>query len=334
MSPVSSLLLFFFLINAILGFGYLMNTLHLFEWLKALVFIDMILFPLLVFLFSFHSWYYQIKKANPGWLLKGLAIGILGLLYYMNQVEPYRLQVRRIQIKSEKIDRPIRLLHISDIQAVRITSYEERVFREIQSLNPDVIIHSGDLIQNIDYEEYKREIKALAALFQRLKVPYGIYNVIGDTDDFLEVASFDKASGVKTLRDEGFQIPELQLNILGLKLASSRYGKSDLILEWQRERNENDFSILLGHAPDYILDGPSQQADLYLAGHTHGGQIRLPFWGALINHSRVPLAWSSGFFSSEGKTIHISAGIGAEHAYGLPSLRFNCPPEITLIELN
>ncbi|MEO1653189.1 MAG: hypothetical protein AAFU64_06570, partial [Bacteroidota bacterium] len=175
--------------------------------------------------------------------------------------------------------------------------------------------------------------QALSDLFKSLSVPHGIYNVIGDTDDFLEVSSFDKNSGVTTLRDEDIQIPNLKLNILGLKLASSRYGKQDLFKRWQLARDESNFSIMVGHAPDFVLDTAPDQADLYLAGHTHGGQIRLPFWGALINHSRIPLEWSSGYIKTEGKNIHISAGIGAEHAYGLPSLRFNCPPEITLIEL-
>jgi predicted MPP superfamily phosphohydrolase len=73
--------------------------------------------------------------------------------------------------------------------------------------------------------------------------------------------------------------------------------------------------------------------DLCLAGHTHGGQVRLPYWGALVIDSEVPEAWSSGFARIGIPYLNVSAGAGSNRFGGLPPMRLNCPTEMTLIEL-
>ena len=70
--------------------------------------------------------------------------------------------------------------------------------------------------------------------------------------------------------------------------------------------------------------------DLYLAGHTHGGQIRIPFGGPIIIPSRVPRSWARGFRELGATRLNVSAGIGCEHASRLPSMRLFCPPEMTV----
>ena len=73
--------------------------------------------------------------------------------------------------------------------------------------------------------------------------------------------------------------------------------------------------------------------DLCLAGHTHGGQVNLPFIGALLNASKTPKDWAKGFTKFDHTALNVSSGIGTERIEGLPPIRFNCPPTITIFKI-
>ncbi len=334
MPPLPSFLLFVMLVNAVLAFGYLLNTLGLFELIKMIFYVDGLLFPVVLLGLLWNRWQRKIRLSLAHLVVGSLALLILLLSYYSNQIAPYQLQVHEVKMHTQKLKTPIRILHISDIQSDGIGNYERSVFEKMKALKPDLIIHTGDLIQVRDYQNYQAELAALGDLFAELRPPLGIYNVVGDTDELLAPRDFEERSGVKTLSNTSLKIPGTDIRLLGLSLASSRYGNLDLVQTWLQAREDQSLHILMGHAPDYILDLARQPVDLCLAGHTHGGQVKIPFYGALITMSRIPSAWVNGYREWEGVHMNISAGIGAEHAQGVPALRFNCPPEMTLIHLD
>ena len=90
--------------------------------------------------------------------------------------------------------------------------------------------------------------------------------------------------------------------------------------------------IVVGHAPDFALG--SVDADLLLAGHTHGGQVQIPFFGPIYTFSSVPRTWGGGGLHSLSgdRVLYVSRGTGMERA-DAPRLRFNCRPELTVLEL-
>ena len=88
------------------------------------------------------------------------------------------------------------------------------------------------------------------------------------------------------------------------------------------------FSILLAHTPDQLPWARQQRFDLMLAGHTHGGQIRVPIIGPMVCPSRFGVRYASGLFHEPPTTMHVSRGLS-----GVQPLRFGCPPEVTLLEL-
>lgn len=91
------------------------------------------------------------------------------------------------------------------------------------------------------------------------------------------------------------------------------------------------FHIVLGHSPDFALG--RVEADLLVAGHTHGGQVRLPGLGPLLTMSRVPRSWAAGVTSlQDGRTLVVSRGIGMERG-AAPRLRFLCRPELVVIDV-
>ncbi len=91
-------------------------------------------------------------------------------------------------------------------------------------------------------------------------------------------------------------------------------------------------SICLYHYPDLIPQLDAVPFDLMLCGHTHGGQVRFPLWGAVVSMSRAGTRYALGLFEEGGKYAYVTSGVGSE-SYGLAPFRFLCPPELTLITL-
>jgi predicted MPP superfamily phosphohydrolase len=96
-----------------------------------------------------------------------------------------------------------------------------------------------------------------------------------------------------------------------------------------RARDDTRFQVLLYHSPDIAPQAAEAGIDLYLCGHTHGGQIRLPLFGALITSSKLGKRYEMGCHTVGNMTLYVSRGIGMEGG-SAPRARFLCPPEITL----
>lgn len=285
-----------------------------------------------------HGIFQSMKKA--GWNLKsgiGTVTPLLAwaCLAWSTWVEPEQLEVKELTIEVAGLTRELTLLHLSDIQSDKIDGFEEAVFERIKTLSPDLLIHTGDLVQVPGGDKNHHELHQLANLFKKLNPPLGKYHVLGDTDPGMPVDLFTQWSGVTTLRNGEVIVEKdgIRMALLGLTLASSRLGYADGIAEWLKRQPEGTLTLVAGHAPDYALTAGKLPVDLMLAGHTHGGQVRLPVIGPIMTLSEVPRDWARGHTVLEKSQLHVSAGIGAEHEVGLPSIRFNCPPEMTLLHL-
>ena len=87
------------------------------------------------------------------------------------------------------------------------------------------------------------------------------------------------------------------------------------------------FILLLYHSPDLIREAAGHQVDLYLAGHTHGGQWCLPGFGAILTSSRFWKRYEAGLYREGDTTLYVSRGLGME-GFGTPRARILCPPEV------
>ena len=265
------------------------------------------------------------------------AIGLFGLRYYITHIEPQKLVVRTVRLETAKVTNPIRLLHISDIQAGQITEYEQLVFERIRELQPDIILNTGDFLQVVPPATFESEFPQLLELITRANPEFGTIAVFGDTEKELYKISPQSLLPLQMLSSQSIQIDTGSgiIDVYGLSLYQSK--NPDWALraagEWLENADAGKFRILLGHAPDFALKLQEQPIDLCLAGHTHGGQVRLPGYGPLVIDSEVPGEWSRGFRSIGIPYLNVSAGAGSNRYGGLPKIRFNCPTEITLIEL-
>ncbi len=260
-----------------------------------------------------------------------------GMRFYATHWEPGRLAVRQQTLPVEGLREPLRLLHISDIQSARIGTYEKRAVRVMQSLKPDLIVHTGDFLQPVEPATYESEAPKLAELLASLEAPLGKLNVPGDTDGPLSEKLEQGFGGFRTLSDEEhiLQWQGTPIRLYGLSLHSSRNQQAAAARAgaWLGDSGPGEVAILLGHAPDYILAVQENPIDLCLAGHTHGGQVRLPGIGPLLTLSAVPDELALGFHAVGETHLNVSGGIGSEGRPGLPPIRFGCPSEMTLIEL-
>ncbi len=274
------------------------------------------------------------RQVTMAWLV--FALFLISLRVYATHIEPRNLQLREVVIRSSKVESPFTLLHMSDIQSGGIGTYEEEVFARIRDLDPDLIVHTGDLLQPLGNLTRQGELPKLASLFATLNPPLGMYAVEGESDMGLANTPPEQLGGLRFLNSEavGIRAKGFHIRLLGLAHAHSfRHGAvpGTEVSKWLADSPPDALNIVMGHRPDYLTRLTNQPIDLCLAGHTHGGQVRLPWIGALATSSNAPKAWSRGYREVGRTRINVSAGIGASHNKGLPSIRINCPPEMTLI---
>jgi len=265
------------------------------------------------------------------------AMGAYGVRLYATHIEPGHLQVRRVSIQTKKVAHPLRILHVSDIQIESVGSYENTVFQRIRDLHPDVVLFTGDMLQTRSPEIFEAELPKLANLFRTLTPHLGIYGVRGDTDWRIESLSSEELGNIHMLSNTEAVVEagDTRLSLFGIPCQASR-GRTNAmgaVEAWFEKTEPSDFTILLGHAPDYVMSAKDMPIDLCLAGHTHGGQIRFPLFGPIITLSSVPRSWARGFRNVGRTHLNVSAGVGCEHKDGVPPIRFLCPPEMTLITL-
>jgi predicted MPP superfamily phosphohydrolase len=266
-----------------------------------------------------------------------LCVDLFLLRYYVTYVEPERLVIHRVRLETPKLDQVVRLLHISDIQAGSVGAYQEAIFKQIEALEPDLILNTGDFLQVVAPATFESEWSKLHALIQRVNPRLGSFAVFGDTERELYRLRPDALKPLVMLssREQRIQVGRGAISLHGLSLYQSKSGEWAMrsVEPWLEQSDANDFRILFGHSPDYALSVAEAPIDLCLAGHTHGGQVNLPFIGPLVIYSEVPKEWAKGFRRVGIPYLNVSAGAGSNRRGGLPPLRFNCPTEMTLIEL-
>jgi len=267
-----------------------------------------------------------------------LQVLLWGLLAYGTRVEPFRLQVTRLALPSAKFANPgtpLRIVQLSDLHVERLTRRERALPDLVAALAPDLIVLTGDFL-NTSYNADPRAVADLRALLAQLHAPGGIYAVWGTAEvDLPEVLRpvFGEL-GIVLLEDRAVEVTagDHHLWLMGV------YPSRDLAADGQRLRTllneapEGAYALLLYHTPDLMPQAAALGVDLYLAGHTHGGQWRLPGFGAILTSSRFWKRYEAGHYHQGQTHLYVSRGIGLE-GFGTPRARFFCPPEMVMVTL-
>ncbi|MDD7909505.1 metallophosphoesterase [Pseudovibrio exalbescens] len=282
-------------------------------------------------------------------LIAFLALSLLGLflLTYAVLVEPMRVPVvRRYTMPMRGLAHPLRVAALGDFHACVPWMNEQRILgivRQVNGLKPDLAMLLGDFETGIHAPFLLRKLKPdeWARPLAELEAPLGRFAVLGNHDWLEDLQGARQAlaeAKIPVLENEARLIPvggNEAIWVAGLadqytngKLWQGREGADDLDGTLAQIFEDQHPVLLLAHEPD-IFEEPMDRVGLVLSGHTHGGQVRLPFLGALTVPSRFGTKYAQGLFRRGGTRLLVTAGLGCSR---LP-LRFNCPPEIMLVDL-
>ncbi len=262
------------------------------------------------------------------------AVGLLCFAYgYF--VEPYWPQVTHVRVESPKLrgaQRPVRVVHISDLHCDPVTRLEERLPGIVAAARPDLIVFTGDSINSPE------GLPVLRKLLPRLASIAPTYAVRGNWDTwYWKRQGLFEGTGVVELKKEAARVDAAgtSLWVAGAPFASfdEPPGERAGIEKTLGEVPPGAFTLFLYHTPDLILEAAATgRVDLYCAGHTHGGQVALPFYGALVTLSKFGKKYESGLHREGPTWLYVTRGVSMEGGPA-PRVRFFAHPEVTVIEL-
>jgi len=212
-------------------------------------------------------------------------------------------------------------VHITDIHYKGNTRYLRHVVNRINVLKPDYVCFTGDIVENTKF------LDVALSILSGINAP--VYGCPGNHDywshaPFDRIADTFRATGGDWLVDGSTVLTNKGITFTGYT-------------DWRKHTNSvpsaasnagSTITICLTHYPNQIHQKPTNAFDLILAGHSHGGQIRLPFLGAPVLPFGVG-EYDTGLFETPAGPLYVNPGIGT---FFLPARLF-CRPEITVIEL-
>ncbi|MBM4240648.1 MAG: metallophosphoesterase [Euryarchaeota archaeon] len=243
-------------------------------------------------------------------------------------IEPYWIETKEVVIESDQIPpqfHGMRIVFISDIHSGPFfdKARGDNLVRQVNDLNPDLILLGGDYVSG--------DSQYIAPVFEslsKLKAPYGVYAVLGNSDPQYWTLKTIPESGLTYIGNKGkwIEIDGARIRIGGV----GDYNNGNQILNATiGPVKSEDFVILISHNPDYFPEVDKSKVDVVLSGHVHGGQVTLfGFWAPVV-YSRYGNKYRTGIIKEENTTMIVSNGIGTV----ILPVRFFARPEIIVIEL-
>ncbi len=280
----------------------------------------------------------QARKRGQSGRAKAALLGSISLaLLLYSTAEPSFLRLSSYSITlGEGKQGSIRLAFLSDPHMGIFAGVErlERAVRLSNQQQPDLVLLGGDFVYRANRDQLEALLQPLAALH----APLGIYAVLGNHDygapgrdlsrPLEEVLS---ALGIHVLHNQSLPLPD---SLTLVAIDDERAGRADLVQATAGLEGNgplllmaHNADFLLRSSPDKIFPPGTANRRLWLFGHTHGGQARLPLIGPLYRNGDSPWVW--GLYRSSWGTIITSAGLGETSV----PLRFACPPEVVVVDL-
>lgn len=266
-----------------------------------------------------------------------LASLVLGVGSYSLLIEPYRLGITHYTLESEKLQKPLRIVFLADIQTDQLSRYDQYALRLANQIEGvDLYLFGGDYLQvqssrgsRLLYTEMDKLNRALQTCPWNASL--GAFAVDGNMDFDTNWPKIFAGTGIEASTESKTVYLEHGGDEIALSLLTfhdTRFAAENVT----QFEEEPDYHIVLGHDPSYA--GRAVNGDLLLAGHTHGGQVRIPWFGPILLVTRgIPRSWTYGKTElPNGNTLIVSNGVGMERGRA-PRIRFLAPPEIVVIDI-
>jgi uncharacterized protein len=279
--------------------------------------------------------WHKILRKYSRFLLVAIAI-LFATSVYGRGVEPRWFNTKTINVQITGLDPAFdgyRIVQLSDIHArsgIMDRQQLEKVADIANHQHPDLIALTGDYIT--DHPEKAEAM--LTNTFSRLKAADGIVAIFGnhdreEKDDHVPITRAFANAQVNLLQNTVYSIDKNghKLNIAGVDDVYFKYANLPLTISQLPQTGTN---ILLAHEPDFFdTAAATNKFSLQLSGHSHGGQIVIPFLPRRLPH--MARKYVSGYHTSGNAQLYVSSGVGTT---GLPQARINCRPEISVIVLH
>lgn len=260
---------------------------------------------------------------------------IMGVFLYSRYIEPSMLSTKEISIKGNDDASPCRIVFFTDTHFGKLYPEEniEKVVEKINSQKPDIVIFGGDFFDNYARDYSILDFDYLQSQLDKIESKYGKYAVFGNHDygggAVRIYEEFMSGGGFRVLKNENKYIDELKIRLIGYD--DYLLGKTDESL--YKIENE-DLNIIISHEPDAVkfIEGP--ELSFILSGHSHGGQVYLPY----ITKKILPVGaqkYTKGHYSSDEVEINKSTEMFVSKGVGVTSIpyRFLNVPEIVVLDI-
>ena len=300
-----------------------------------------VLWPVVI---AFGMWRGLKTGRGPGpfsWVAIFLVTAVWGLGLRAFLIEPEGLIVRRVEVVSQTWSgTPLRVGIITDTHGGgphMSVSRLERIVDEMNGERPDIVLLLGDFVAgHVPLPE--RSASENAAVMEtlpplgKLRAPLGVWSVLGNHDWWYDGVAVEKGLqtvGVKVLENTRAKIerPGGAFWLAGLADYESTRAKPSYGAALG-DLPDNDPVVVMSHWPDVFAAAPDR-VTITFAGHTHCGQVNLPFFGRLMHASPGSEKWPCGLYTNGERRLYVSGGVGVS----LMPVRFNQPPEIAVVTL-
>ncbi len=263
------------------------------------------------------------------WVAAGLAAAAAALFVEARFIEPERLRFSRVDVPLAGLDRAFdgfRIVQLSDVHG-KVTIGKAALSDAVAAQKPDAVVVTGDLI------DAGGPFDPAFTMLSRLRAPAGVFFVPGNNE----------SKAVRVGRTEGL-LPRIQaagaVPLVNRAVRIERGGGWFWLVgvddpTWRRRDNlpwalrgtdDGRPRVLLAHAPHILRRLDGHRVDYLMTGHTHGGQVCVPWYGPLLTRSSFGRKVASGPAFVNGVRVYVSRGIGTS----LLPLRFFCPPELVV----
>ena len=247
---------------------------------------------------------------------------------------PYGFEWNRVQLPVPNLPRALeglRILHLSDFHFYRFwKSPYDQLLKRIASDPPDLLLAGGDYVE--DKRDFRPALPMVLRLIKGFKARLGVFGILGNHDRHwmeppLRRTHMHLIDGAR--REIPIGTDGTTIEIIGLPGVHRRELGDDFVASIPRRR-EGSLRIVLSHFPDHLSRTQYQlQPDIFLAGHTHGGQVCLPGGWPIIRHDKLPRRLCSGIHWVDRTWLVVNRGFGFS---GFP-VRLFCPAEVLDLRL-
>jgi len=270
-------------------------------------------------------------------LLSAILLLLASVVFWAFFIEPNRLVVREETIAIDNWPRALdgfKIAVIADIHAGGAFINDKKLHAIVDrtnQLHPELIVLLGDYMSSNGWTSRRVEPEVFGPILKNFSASFGTYSVLGNHDNRYSRAKVRaglEQNGIKVLDNEVLQIEARGVSLWLVGLADLWTTRPPRIAETVGKVPEGQTMIALTHNPDIFPDVP-ERVPLLLAGHTHGGQVRFPFIGSVVQSSEFGERYERGHVFENNHHLFVTTGIGTS----IMPVRFGVTPEIVLLTL-